>query len=450
MLARLLGLRDLELDPLRRAALTVAVVWAAWWAWASLTDAAVFSGVDLRDKVVAGRAWLLGLDPYRFAWTADMPHADELLDASRRVPGPSRSTYVPTVIALYSLTSPLPYGAQRMTWWALEWAALLASVVTLVRLQGRRLGRVDFLIVSLAAFAGAYVWRLHAERGQYYVFLVLLEALGLWALARRDDSAWHGLAWGTVMALRPTTAALLPFLALAKRWRTAGGAAAWAFALVALTLALGMGPYWPSFLDNARELEAWVHDPYYFLNTYGPRVEIPAEAEGMVLNRELYLGTWNTTTVALFSGFGASLEVTRLASRALAASWIAGWLFVAWRAPSDAPPTARLAAGLLAVLGAGFCVPIRWGYVDVLWLPFLAAVWPTVTRLGRHPMTWLLLVALVLGIGHPLPQPLMVLFHAARELLLLSVGGWLVVTALRAGDALGDDALGELGVNVGG
>src|SRR4051794_38271364 len=73
----------------------------------TLGDCVRYSGVDLRCKVVAVRAMRMGLDPYAYEWREGMP--PELLDPLRRHPGPTRATYPPTLLVMYSPLAGLPY-----------------------------------------------------------------------------------------------------------------------------------------------------------------------------------------------------------------------------------------------------------------------------------------------------------------------------------------------------
>lgn len=139
----------------------------------SFGDAVAFPGFDLRPKVVGARALLLGLDPYlpeTLRWTKATP---AILTDTETVfyanTGLARTTYPPSLLLLYIPFATLPYNFQRLLWWALEWAALLASIGLLCAATPRRF-QMAFLIVAIGAFACSYFWRWHAERGQYYVF----------------------------------------------------------------------------------------------------------------------------------------------------------------------------------------------------------------------------------------------------------------------------------------
>ena len=78
----------------------------------------------------------------------------ELLDPGRRHPGPSRTTYPPTLLMLYVPMAGLPYRVQRIAWFLLEWAALVAALVLLAGAVRPRVAKVAFLAVGLIFFVG--------------------------------------------------------------------------------------------------------------------------------------------------------------------------------------------------------------------------------------------------------------------------------------------------------
>src|SRR5581483_6510387 len=102
--------------------------------------------------------------------------------------GPS-SAYSPALLLLYAPLCEIQYHLQRMIWGGLEWGALVASIFLLHRLIPTLWTRRFFLACSLLFFIASPFWRLHVERGQYYVFLLLLEVVSLFVFMRCGKAA---------------------------------------------------------------------------------------------------------------------------------------------------------------------------------------------------------------------------------------------------------------------
>ena len=154
----------------------------------TIRDVDQYGGTDLRIRVVGARALTRGLNPYTLSQSAD---TDPLLRDPDHVQL-SRCTYPPTLLLFYSPFSELSYPVQRKLWALLEWSAFFASVWLLSSLIHDSAARVWFWIVAAGLFGGSAFWRLHVERGQYYVFVVFLLSLGYFLqrkLHHRGDMA---------------------------------------------------------------------------------------------------------------------------------------------------------------------------------------------------------------------------------------------------------------------
>jgi len=132
-------------------------------------------GTDLRNIVVGSRLMAKGYSPYFYKWNPT--DGERLLDPND---GPSRlvngTTVTPAVLfILYPLTG-LTYPQIRLLWTILQ----LLAVVTIFYLMLKRYKGSDRIIpgdiVLLGLLASDY-WFFHVERGQKYIFFVLIFAL---------------------------------------------------------------------------------------------------------------------------------------------------------------------------------------------------------------------------------------------------------------------------------
>ncbi len=135
-------------------------------------------GTDLRCRVVGARAMMLGMDPYFMPAKTDQ--IQTLQDPDRYAAVCTRCTYTPSLLCLYMPLAKLPYQQQRYIWFAIEWCALAGSILLLRAILPGRLIKNVFTAIAIVFFAGGVFWRLHLERGQYYVFIGFLFSLTAW------------------------------------------------------------------------------------------------------------------------------------------------------------------------------------------------------------------------------------------------------------------------------
>ena len=177
----------------------------------SVKDLNYYAGIDLRNRVVGARALLLSLDPYSIYWLPGMPL--DLADPSQRYPGVTRVTATPSLLLLYIPFAEHSYRMQHFIWWALQWFAFVASIFVLARSFSDRSDKRIFVFVAIVCFLGSWFWRLHVERGQYYIFVVFAICLDLAALRHRyRRPTWLGIPSGIAIAMKPTCVFLLPSL----------------------------------------------------------------------------------------------------------------------------------------------------------------------------------------------------------------------------------------------
>lgn len=190
----------------------------------ALSDLRTYPGFDLRPKVVGARAVAASLDPY------DLDAAGKENDFFKSTTTP---LYTPALLMLYVPLSGLAFETQRVVYFCLDWFFAAGALYLLLRYLGldrRRayLGWIAFAIFILCSAA----FRIHLERGQYYMLLLLLT----FHVAASLKNHWTGwlscLPAALLMVLRPTYGLILVF-ALASL-----GSGRWVFRVFALAAAL--------------------------------------------------------------------------------------------------------------------------------------------------------------------------------------------------------------------
>ena len=389
--------------------------------WHTFHDVHDSGGTDLRVRVVGARALLRGINPYTIEDTVDLDPA--LRDPDREAL--SRCTYHPTLLFFYAPLSLLPYPMQRAIWALLEWVAFFVSVGLLSACVPSRPARFWFCVAAIGLFGSSWFWRLHVERGQYYIFVVLFISLGMWLLLRTKQSpvlsqslhlGWPGLEgaspkprgflhfvqsspghpipvrsidealaagvfWGLAICLRPTAAVLvLPWLTGAQR-KVGFTAIATAVTAVAGATVMGRLEYWMDFLQLSRTWELSLLAGAFEGNADPDVISRPTDG-------------YNT---AIMDGYAANLTFVSL-SRSLQ-TWCASnlspvvfartgkvlWLIVLaliWtialkqrhRQPMRIHD--RLMVGVCLMLVTDYFLPIRVEYADMMFLIPMALLMP--------------------------------------------------------------------------
>jgi hypothetical protein len=400
----MLGVRWSLLSPAQRAVLLGAAAFVVWFFAATSRDVSDFHGIDLRPKVLGARAMVEGKNPYTYEWTPGA--SDRFLDPVRRHPGPPRTSIPPTLLLLYAPLAEADYGWQRSFWFGTEWLAGLAAVLVALHLATGRAAKVWFLGIAAFGFIGNWLFRLHVERGQYYVFLALLVALAFTLIRERRDGVGTALMVGLVAAARPTFALVPILLYFAGKRRLALVAIAFCVALCLVTLPLvGVGG-WMGYLSVIR-YHAEIGDTA-LERDFGPAIVVPQIAEGLDLRSCLPSMTGNVSFRALYGYFltvpfsRQSLGVTGLGplSKTLAALTVVASAVVAdWGRRKALGMRFSLALILVATLVADFFLaPRRYSYCDVMLLPLIALLVPVWGRVrSLRPWFAVALFGLVMG-----------------------------------------------------
>jgi len=258
----------------------------------SFHDVLRFNGVDLRPKITGARGIVQGLDPYNINWNSSM--SEKILDPKEgHPPGPSRSTYSPSLLTFFIPFSFLPYKIIRIIWWMIEWSLMFFSIGILNSKIKLKKNRFYFLSISLFFFCSSYMWRLHLERGQYYILLVFLISIIIYYL---DDwkkySLRIGLLIGLLISFRITYIPIILFLLIYKKVKIGLISGITLIFIIFFTSIIGNNNIWKSYFNNINEWEEIIVDPANRIN-HEWKKEYPTHAENLNLRKFLARKSFN-------------------------------------------------------------------------------------------------------------------------------------------------------------
>lgn len=373
--------------------------------WHSYHDVQNYGGTDLRVRIVGARALVRGVNPYTIQQTEDLDPALRDPDQS----GLSRCTYPPTLLWFYAPLSSLKYPTQRVIWALLEWCAFLASVVVLSACIEFRKTRFWFLVAGIGLFGSSFFWRLHVERGQYYVFVVLLISIGLLLLVKTQQTVAAGIFWGIAICLRPTVGLLVVPWLMGTQRRVAVTAIVTAIVSVAAATAAGEPEYWLDFLKLSRAWEQSV------LGVEIVGVEVPGTTSDATI-----LGPIDGYNTAKLESYAANLTFDSLVlsvqklldvridpaivARAGKVFWLIAiatiWI-MQWKRKKGQPSQVadQLLIGSCLMLITDYFLPIRVEYADVLFLIPMALLMPVMLRSEYRFMAFLFVFAMLIPLA---------------------------------------------------
>lgn len=97
-----------------------------------LKNTITYIGSDLRNRVVAARLVLEGIDPYFFKWYPEL--SDRFYDPLDNLSAVlSKVSVPPTVLALHSIIAPLTYLQQKLIWLVVQWVAFGSTILVFLR-----------------------------------------------------------------------------------------------------------------------------------------------------------------------------------------------------------------------------------------------------------------------------------------------------------------------------
>ena len=258
----------------------------------SFHDSIKYNGIDLRPKITGARAIVEGLDPYNYNWNDSM--SEKLLDPKEgHPPGPSRSTYSPSLLTFYIPLSFLPYKIIRHLWWAVEWILMFSSIGLLCSIIKDKNKKFYFLSISLFFFCSSYMWRLHLERGQYYVILIFILSLIIvylkeWQKYRKRI----GFFLGFLVSLRITYLPIILYMIIFKKFKIAFSAIITFLSIVIFTSLISGSNIWQSYLNNINEWEQILVDPSN-RSAHEWKSSYPVNAEGLNFRNFLERKSYN-------------------------------------------------------------------------------------------------------------------------------------------------------------
>jgi hypothetical protein len=398
---KIFGLDRRRLHSLEKTALAVLSLLTFIVFLVSLLDVGRYAGIDFRNRVVGARVLLTGQDPYTFEWQPGIPL--ELLDPCHD-PLVHRLTAPPPTLLLYAAIAPLPYKAQRLVSFYLEWLALFVSALLLARSIADHRQRVLFLAMAMVFFALSGFWRMHVERGQVYVFHLLVLSAAVAQSLRHNLNSWSGgVLFGVAALMRLNYLLIAPAFLILRQWKTGAGAAC-TFVVGALaTLPLMHHDSWRSYLQVGDQYYLTIWDPDRLPTRPPPDYRGPVEG----VDFANHLNDVTSTSFAFLyetwrkAGGLPVLDVGRVSKGFMGVLALTLFGLLLRRRNDPLPPRLTLALILTFALDTEFFLPHRWGYVDVVLLLPVGLLWPFLwqNRASSHLAFGLLLAAFIAGMS---------------------------------------------------
>jgi hypothetical protein len=212
----------------------------------SIGDLKSYPGIDLRAKVVGARLLVRGLNPYYDFRHVSLPDHLRMLN---------EDTYSPPLLLLYAPLCQMSWSTQRVVYFCADWIAILLCFAILSRVFPTHASTPALWAAFVLVFIAAPGFRLHLERGQYYIELALLAALASACLLRKCDSWFHVLPLALLVLLRPTYAICVVGLLVSRRFRHATYAICLCVLLVVAMLPLTGASDWKNYFSEIRTNE---------------------------------------------------------------------------------------------------------------------------------------------------------------------------------------------------
>lgn len=106
-----------------------------------------YTGTDLRNRVVAARLVLEGIDPYFFNWHPGL--SERLYDPlNNPLELLSKVSVPPTVLALHSIIAKLSYLQQKIIWLLVQWAAFIIIVLIFAKTSSSKLKSNSIAVIG--------------------------------------------------------------------------------------------------------------------------------------------------------------------------------------------------------------------------------------------------------------------------------------------------------------
>jgi hypothetical protein len=364
--------------------------------------------VDFRNRVVAARLLIRGIDPYYFKWHPGISDLflDPIVDPSWPV---SRATIPPTVVVLHAAMAKLPYLTQKIVWFALQWGLFLSTLTVLTKVDKISPLKSKFiLILGLLFFSGSFFWRFHVERGQIYILYVFLLSCAYW-LARnsaRKDHLLSGFLVGLTASLRPPLFLMSVPMVVYRQWVLLIGTAVGLLSGLLFSFLLADVGTWNSYF-SAMKIYQKAHlgllEVKTIVNADNVNTESPVPIEGLTnLTKALDFPASDTSFPSIFKHyFGLNLSANIL-MLFLGITLLAICFYLDRNRPGARGSGLVFLSGISIVLLAEHFLPtIRATYNNVQYiLPFsIIVVEINLVEFFQNKASLLLLIGLLFNLG---------------------------------------------------
>lgn len=246
----------------------------------TLHDLKKYPGIDMRSKVVGARLLIRGMDPY-YDYRHEL-HSEHLRMLSD-------DTYSPAVLLCYRPLCELDWRTQRNIYFCTDWIAVLLCYIAVRRSFPPHSPQVALWAAFVLLFVATLGFRLHLERGQYYIELSLLIVMASVNMADKRCTCLRALPLALLVVLRPTFLVCIFGLLLLRRARYAVYTTGLCILLFAATLPLTGVKGWMNYVKTVRANEQNAQHAAYEEAGSPPLVMNPGIVEGFDFTRSLVM-----------------------------------------------------------------------------------------------------------------------------------------------------------------
>lgn len=326
-----------------------------------------YGGIDLRNRVVGARLLIDGYDPYFFTWTEEYP--EKYLDPNDRTEIPiTRVTVPPTVLMLHASFSDWDYRQQRILWFVVQWLSLLSTLYLFAARAPSKEKALLIWIFGLLFISCNPFWRFHVERGQIYIFYVLILAISYYLLGiqYKHSEFISGIMTGFVISLRPLVALMtIPVICFRKFSMMAGMAIGCASSLGISLICFGIKP-WASYFPAMRENEVF-HLNVLLGEKLTALPNIPL-VENMNLQSYYHFPVIDTSLQAVFGYGGITLHSSWLLLLLTLLVFLLIYLLYRKSKLSNSNELVFLFGTFLILIAEFFIPAFRYTYNNVIWI----------------------------------------------------------------------------------
>lgn len=224
--------------------------------------------------------------------------------------------------------------------------------------------RLAVILLGLMV-SDSYFWRLHSERGQYYIFVAFLISLEtFYVIHSKKLTGW---ALGLGIVLRPSLIIALPIAFLVSGWRSAARSLGVFLVFFITSVFLWGIELWQQYIANSSVWRLCVTDGNC-LKQWGPTVHSAADT---IPGCKTVLGIPDksaTFTAPIMLDLLVTEQVSTVVSALMLVGLISLCTYAAYKLRYKSIISAWSFAPLL-ILISDFLLPVRIGYVDIIFLP---------------------------------------------------------------------------------